>query len=750
MSTYDFRSLSPQDFEELVRDLIQAEENIRLESFGPGKDKGIDLRHAEGDGNLIVQAKHYVGSGFNALLGAVRREKPKVQKLSPSRYVIATSVSMTPDRKKKLQEALDPHIVEPSDIFGAEDLNNLIGKHEKIEGQHFKLWITSTTVLKRLLNNATYARSEQEVERIRRDARLFVPNAGLSEVLRRLQDDGLLIISGQPGVGKTTLARMISLFYLDRDWDLVVVEDFEEALQVFNGAVKQIFFFDDFLGQIRLTLDVIRRVEPRLLEFIDRVKSSPNTRFALTTREYILKRAQIESEKLSDPIIDLRKYVVDLASYTRPIRANILYNHIYFSDISDEKKNVFLKKDYYLEIIDHSNFNPRLIEHLTSSAHTQNVRVRDYADWIRNTLDHPEGLWDHAFRKHLTVAAKNLIISLFFFGGSANFELLQTSFEKFHRASSDRHGHTTASDDFRHAVKETESSFIRVDPWHVDFINPSVRDYLDQALLETDALELTIQNMTCFQQAAAAWEFLQIHGEKTGVSRSSTTRVLETAAEKIRDFPSDFSSAGCRLLPRVNLLLEFWKSFHSDEIAAVAIEISEKMKTEQSDETEIGDILHNLGLVSSSEFSKFPNAQVLVENLKTHLFVKIFDEWQLPISELSTVRTFFEENPNLATDTARVLIVGQVESILANLSGELLDLTTPSDVEIFSEDLHDMADWAGINLAFVDDEIVDRQFELEMRESDKEPLAPVPTSSSPAATTTDATITSLFSTLQQN
>jgi hypothetical protein len=40
---YDFRTLSPIDFEELVRDLLQAELHVRMESFGPGPDLGIDF-----------------------------------------------------------------------------------------------------------------------------------------------------------------------------------------------------------------------------------------------------------------------------------------------------------------------------------------------------------------------------------------------------------------------------------------------------------------------------------------------------------------------------------------------------------------------------------------------------------------------------------------------------------------------------------------------------------------------------------
>ncbi|MBE8335767.1 restriction endonuclease, partial [Leptospira borgpetersenii] len=71
MPNYDFRTLSPLDFEDLVRDLLQAEEGMRLESFGPGADQGIDFRFASGAGAVIVQAKHYTGA-FSTLVAAAR------------------------------------------------------------------------------------------------------------------------------------------------------------------------------------------------------------------------------------------------------------------------------------------------------------------------------------------------------------------------------------------------------------------------------------------------------------------------------------------------------------------------------------------------------------------------------------------------------------------------------------------------------------------------------------------------------
>jgi len=61
MPDYDFKQLSPHDFEELARDLVQARDGIVLESFKTGKDGGIDFRRARGKDSTVVQCKHYAG-----------------------------------------------------------------------------------------------------------------------------------------------------------------------------------------------------------------------------------------------------------------------------------------------------------------------------------------------------------------------------------------------------------------------------------------------------------------------------------------------------------------------------------------------------------------------------------------------------------------------------------------------------------------------------------------------------------------
>ena len=99
---YDFRMLSPIDFELLVRDLLQAEFNITMESFGPGKDGGIDFRFAVADHGVVVQVKHHVEGGSRSLLRTAANKDRKVQRLAPGRYIFATSTSLTPALKGKI------------------------------------------------------------------------------------------------------------------------------------------------------------------------------------------------------------------------------------------------------------------------------------------------------------------------------------------------------------------------------------------------------------------------------------------------------------------------------------------------------------------------------------------------------------------------------------------------------------------------------------------------------------------------
>lgn len=218
MARYDFTSLSSQDFEDLVRDLLQAEWKVALEAFKSGRDQGIDLRYSPADGGkTIIQCKHYVRSGFNKLLSdLVTGERPKIERLCPARYVVATSVALSPANKDEIVGALRPFVINVADVIGAGDLEGLLSKHSEVERANFKLWLTSTSVIERVLHNAEACHTEFEIERIRRKLPLFVQSDAFPRALELLDRSRVAVISGAPGIGKTTLAEMLLYTHLEQ------------------------------------------------------------------------------------------------------------------------------------------------------------------------------------------------------------------------------------------------------------------------------------------------------------------------------------------------------------------------------------------------------------------------------------------------------------------------------------------------------------------------------------------------------
>ncbi|MGO7904929.1 restriction endonuclease [Rhizobium leguminosarum] len=151
---YDFSNLSHPDFEDLARDLVGRELNLRFESFPEGPDGGIDGRHAMADGAIVLQAKHYHRSGFATLKSKMGKERAAIDRLQAKRYILVTSAPLTHKNKAALAAVIGPSLQGPGDIFGPGDLNALLRKHPDVEKAHQKLWARSTMVLETVVGDA--------------------------------------------------------------------------------------------------------------------------------------------------------------------------------------------------------------------------------------------------------------------------------------------------------------------------------------------------------------------------------------------------------------------------------------------------------------------------------------------------------------------------------------------------------------------------------------------------------------------
>lgn len=507
---YDFRTLSPIDFELLVRDLLQAEFNITMESFGPGKDGGIDFRFALADQRVVVQVKHHVEGGSRSLVRTAAKEDRKVLKLAPSRYILATSISLTPALKGKVVQAMPSAPLCIGDVIGREDLNNLLGKHPHVLRQHFKLWLTSTVVLERILHSAVYNRTDAELARIKQLVPKFVHNVSLGEAEKILQDRGVLIIAGEPGVGKTTLGRMLLWLHMEQNWKVFVVDDLQEAMAVSTAGEKRLIFFDDFLGQISLTNELLGKVDQRLPVFMDRLRNNKDLRFILTTRSYLLNQAQIQSDKLSSPRVTASEMVLNVGVYTRSIKAKIVFNHIYFSDLVDEEKAKLLDGDFFLKIIDHRNFSPRLIELLTSADY-YSVREEPIQTTVLRVLENPAELWERPYQAHLSADARCLMWAIFFSGPYVGTDSCSQMFKRVAASAGYQIAPSEAVARFRNGLKELSGSFVSVKEQEISFANPGIRDFLSKVVIVDHLLPVIVRAVSTIYEFRSVWSFFKLH-----------------------------------------------------------------------------------------------------------------------------------------------------------------------------------------------------------------------------------------------
>lgn len=707
MAAYDFSVLSPLDFEELVRDLLQAEENIRLESFGPGRDLGIDFRFASPTGSaLVVQAKHYP-SGFDSLLTAARREDAKVLALKPGRYILATSVSLSPERKNKLIAALPSAPLAPGDILGREDLNNLLGRHPTIERQHLKLWLAGTAVLERIVHSGLYNRTEAELEEVDRIVPRFVDNKSVPKALAILETQGSLVVSGEPGVGKSTLARMLIWAHAHDGWQITVIDDISDAFTLKHGDEPQLVFFDDFLGQVALTPDWIRTVDQRLPPFLRRARTSPNLRFVMTTRDYILNQARQRSDKLGSPDLRLSEFVLNVGAYTRSVRARILFNHIFFSDLGEADRQALLADDFYLRIINHRNYNPRLISLLTSREFLA-INPQPVRELVVAVLDDPSVLWDKPYRQHIDQDGRALMLAVLFNSPQVLRLTLEASFARICAAL----GYPTSKADlkarFRASLQALEGSVLAIEGQIVRFGNPGVRDFLQRAVAADGQVLAIVEKLETFDEVGPAWEIWRtspglLH---TPESRAAWARAAEAMAE---------SGWGSQL-ERLALTMDMTPAFGEADAHRLTSRVLDDLHAGEV-EGEEAEVL--VSMLDDLEFSTPVSS--LGERTRQVLSLRATEMLEqygaaLTLETLESVARALRDHgadEDASIEAARAGLTLYLE----NISDVLAEIDTFNDLDSFESDLRSaMADW-GATYAYLDSAFEDRRERLEVREA---------------------------------
>ncbi|MED0659438.1 ATP-binding protein [Bacillus smithii] len=520
MPNYDFHALlEPLEFQALVCDIVELRENITLETYKEGRDLGIDGLYTDGKKKTIVQAKRYKPGSFNRLFRDLKNiELPKVRKLDPDRYILGISMDLSQDQHEKIRKLFKEYIHRSGDIITPKIMNSLLGtpKYKHIELNYPKLWFQSMNVflntLHKTVHRGLYKESELEFKEAIKKMKSFVSTRVYRKALQKWEQNNVIILSGEPGVGKTTMAYVLALGYLQPDnFDgFVWANSIKDVHDMFEEDKKQVFILDDFWGSIFPDGYKRRNQENQLNKLIKLILESKNyKRLILTTREYVLQQG-LQKNPLLKETLERYSLVCTMEEYGYDEKARILFSHIYTSKLQYEYVDYLYKR--FDEIVYHVNYNPRVIALFLDKE--MDCSPKDYFDELCIYLDNPTEFWKDVFLE-LSDEAKILSMLLLISSTPMLLSDMECCYRKYIRNCT----HKTTLKNLSECIAELEKTMIKsyfseeMEEIMLKFTMPAVQDFLYEFITENSEqyVPLILQCCAFYNQLQFLFEYISSH-----------------------------------------------------------------------------------------------------------------------------------------------------------------------------------------------------------------------------------------------
>lgn len=543
MINYDFHTLlEPLKFQSLACDIIEVREGLSLESYKAGKDQGIDGFYKDQNTTCVVQVKRYK-QDFQVLFRDLKKELEKVKSIMPTRYILAVSLSLSKSEKDKIYNLFSPYIQNTSDILGRQDLNHLLSQepYKYIEISHPKLWLPSINVFREVLNkeihSSLYKESEFELKEALQMSKLFVQTRTFGVAAKKMYHHNIVILSGEPGIGKTVMAQMLALAHLHTEEasEFIWAKSIDDIITAYDENKTQAFILDDFWGAIFYNEQPISRNNESRFEKIVRriIQSNGKQKLILTTREYVLQQG-LEYHPSLRKLIKQYSLVCTLEEYSDSEKSRIMFSHLYNSDLNYDKVGyIFHECD---SIIYHENYNPRVLAQFLHSGYDKGLPAEEYFDMLLEYLDDPSDFWEQVFVE-LSEEARIVAMLLFISSTPMLQEYLETCYQKYIYGN-------PAKKSLSDCIAELEQTLIRtyyLDDWQmlsIWFLSPAIQDFLYEYMKKNSEQYIPIiLNCICFYNQ---YLFLLEH-QCSAYSKRLTDEIIKLCIRHYEDLNDCYS-----------------------------------------------------------------------------------------------------------------------------------------------------------------------------------------------------------------
>lgn len=321
--------------------------------------------------------------------------------------------------------------------------------------------------------------TKYELNEIRKSNKVFYETNAYKEARDKLRKQNIVILHGEPWVGKTTTARRLVQNYIEKGYMFVYgnVDDLSKIKEQVAIDEKIICLLDDFLGSNVQYLE--KNVADSTLDKIVGIfKNSKNKKLIFTTRTYIYNNAKslfykfYKSTSLND------EYLIDVTNYSYEEKGNILYNHMKANNLLGTKAHQSIaENEFYVDIITNDNFNPGVIALICERLKDKNIE--DVKGYILKALNTPDELWEEEYRK-LTIYEKIILTIIVLFGIKVPEKYVK---EQFYQIAKNENIGLLDSEVFAKSIKVLSESFVKItfdfkDEREFEVCKHSIADYI--------------------------------------------------------------------------------------------------------------------------------------------------------------------------------------------------------------------------------------------------------------------------------
>lgn len=321
--------------------------------------------------------------------------------------------------------------------------------------------------------------TKYELEEMKKANEVFFETNAYREAKKKLDQQNIIILHGEPWVGKTSTARKLVMAYIDQGY-LFLYGNVDDLVEIKNKVAmegKMICLLDDFLGSNVQYLEK-NVAESTLDKIINIFKNSKEKKLILTTRTYIYNNGKQLFYKFHNATKIEDEYLIDVKDYNYLEKGSILYNHLKKNDLlGTVQYEQILDKQFYEDIIENENFNPGVISLICEKMKDKNItNVKEY---IREVLKDPEKLWDDEYRK-LTIYEKIILNIIVLFGVKVPESYVKEQFDQIIKNENIK---LLEADTFYKSIETLTLSFIKVtfneeDERELDVCKHSISDYI--------------------------------------------------------------------------------------------------------------------------------------------------------------------------------------------------------------------------------------------------------------------------------